>query len=262
MPATDARISTALPQHPKTKKLIRRLGEGAAWYFVRLLLFATQSKPDGDLSGMTDEDLEIAVDWRGEPGAFISALAEVGFLDGEEGERSIHDWHEHNPWAAGSTARSARARFAALVAKHGRERAVEIMPDYAAQISGEAPQQRDMLDDVPAPSPGKAKPKGESRAVAMPAGFEPNDTHRRLAAEFNIALAPEFAKFCDFHRAKGSKFKDWDAALRTWLRNAIDFKNRSPAGAGRAQRKPPESLQQTRSELEEWAQTQTGGRNV
>ena len=27
----DARISVGLPAHPKTKKLIRRLGEGGAW---------------------------------------------------------------------------------------------------------------------------------------------------------------------------------------------------------------------------------------
>lgn len=90
--ATDARISAGLPGHPKTKKLIRRLDAGAAWKLVCLFLWAADNRSDGDLSGMTDEDIELAIDWDGEEGAFVRVLAEVRFLDGEEGQRRIHDW--------------------------------------------------------------------------------------------------------------------------------------------------------------------------
>jgi len=110
----DARISVGLPAHPKTKKLIRRLGEDGAWRLVCLFLWVAQSRPDGDLSGMTGEDIELAADWQGEEGAFIKALIEVGFVDGEEGAYSVHDWEEHNPWAAGSNRRSEVARQNAL----------------------------------------------------------------------------------------------------------------------------------------------------
>ncbi len=130
----DARISVALPAHPKTKKLIRRLGEGGAWRLLCLFLWVAQSRPDGDLSGMTGEDIELAADWQGEEGAFIKALIEVGFVDGEEGAYSIHDWQEHNPWAAGADARSEKSKWLALCKHHGRAKAAEMMPAYAARL--------------------------------------------------------------------------------------------------------------------------------
>jgi hypothetical protein len=93
--ATDARISTGLPSHPKTKKLVRRLGGDAGWRLVCLFLWVAAHRSDGDLSGMTDEDIELAVDWDGDEGVFVKCLADVGFLDGAEGARTIHDWQEH-----------------------------------------------------------------------------------------------------------------------------------------------------------------------
>ena len=130
----DARISVGLPAHHKTKKLIRRLGEGGAWRLVCLFLWVAQSRQDGDLSGMTGEDIELAADWQGEEGAFIKALIEVGFVDGEEGAYSIHDWQEHNPWAAGAEARSEKSKWLALCKHHGRAKAAEMMPVYAARL--------------------------------------------------------------------------------------------------------------------------------
>ena len=130
----DARINAALPDHPKTKKLIRRLGQGAAWNLTRLFLWAAANRPDGRLSGMSDEDIEIAVDWLGEPGVFVVACADVRFLDGGEGNRSIHDWAEHNPWAAGSVKRSEKAKWAALCKQHGRPEAAQMMPEYAERL--------------------------------------------------------------------------------------------------------------------------------
>lgn len=133
--SADARLSAALPGHPKTKKLIRRCGEAGAWHLVCLILWARVNRPDGDLSGMTAEDIELAVDWRGDPDAFVSALDQVGFLDGQEGEYRLHDWAEHQPWSAGSEARSEKARWAGLCKQHGRAEAARLMPDYAARIS-------------------------------------------------------------------------------------------------------------------------------
>lgn len=132
--ATDARISTGLPSHPKTKKLMRRLGAAGALACVYLFLWAAANRSDGDLSGMSDEDIELAVDWTGDEGAFVQAMESVGFLDGAEGERVIHDWHEHNPWAAGSEARSEKSRWAALCRRHGRQQAARMMPEYAERL--------------------------------------------------------------------------------------------------------------------------------
>jgi hypothetical protein len=129
----DARISTTLPSHPKTKKLIRRIGMDGAWKLICFFLWARQAKPDGDLAGMSDEDLELAVDWHGEPGALISAMSDVGFLDGEEFGRSLHDWEDHNPFAAGQSARSDKARLAGLVRQYGAEKGREMFHAYQAR---------------------------------------------------------------------------------------------------------------------------------
>ena len=51
----DARIAVTLPGHPKTKKLIRRLGDGAAWKLICLFLWAASNRPNGDLSGLLGE---------------------------------------------------------------------------------------------------------------------------------------------------------------------------------------------------------------
>lgn len=111
--ADDARISTAFPRHPKTVKLQRRVGATGCWSLVCLFLWVADNRPDGDLSGMSNEDIEIAAGWSGDPNTFVGALVEVGFLDGQDDVRSIHDWVEHNPWAATRGLRIAKAKKAA-----------------------------------------------------------------------------------------------------------------------------------------------------
>lgn len=38
-----------------------------------------------------------------------------------------------------------------------------------------------------------------------------------------IDMVYETEKFLDHHRAKGSKFLDWEAAWRNWMRRAIEW---------------------------------------
>jgi hypothetical protein len=111
--ADDARISTALPQHPKTVKLQRRLGASGCWSLICLFLWVADNRPEGDLQGMTVEDIEIAAGWTGETEKFVSTLVEVRFLDGPDGGYQVHDWAEHNPWAATRPERTRSAKKAA-----------------------------------------------------------------------------------------------------------------------------------------------------
>lgn len=81
---SDARIAVGLPGHPKTKKLIRRIGTDGAWRLVCLFLWCAANRSDGDLAGMSDDDIELVVDWDGDPRAFIGALRDLGFVEGRE----------------------------------------------------------------------------------------------------------------------------------------------------------------------------------
>jgi len=53
--------------------------------------------------------------------------------------------------------------------------------------------------------------------------FKPNQTTLDTANEVGVDHKAELPKFADHHTAKGSKFKDWQAAFRTWLRNAAKY---------------------------------------
>jgi hypothetical protein len=72
-----------------------------------------ENRSDGSLDGMTGEDIEIAAGWDGEVGELTNALLEVRFLDGVEGSFQVHDWAEHNPWAASRGLRVQAAKAAA-----------------------------------------------------------------------------------------------------------------------------------------------------
>lgn len=111
---TDIRLSIGFWRHPKTVKLQRRLGLESVRSLQILWLWAAQSKPSGDLSGLDDEDISIAADWNGDVGVFASALSSIGFLDGESGGYSLHGWQENNGWASSEPTRSEKGRFSKM----------------------------------------------------------------------------------------------------------------------------------------------------
>ena len=71
-----------------------------------------------------------------------------------------------------------------------------------------------------------AQKREPSRATVLPDGFVPNEAAVAMAADLGVNLADEQAAFEDHHTANGSTFKDWQAAFRTWLRNAQRFARR------------------------------------
>jgi hypothetical protein len=81
--------------------------------------------------------------------------------------------------------------------------------------------------------PQKEKRKRTARAeTEVPESFAVTDEMK----EWAVANAPGFdldretGKFLDRHRARGSKFKDWTAAWRTWMRQAVEFRERDNNG--------------------------------
>lgn len=170
--ATDARISTALPSHHKTKKLTRRLGPAGPLGCIYLFLWVATHRSDGDLTGMTDEDIELAVDWTGEDGAFVHAMLDVGFLEGAAGERMVHDWAEHNPWAAGAGERSEKSRWAGLCKQHGRAEAAKRMPEYASRIGAGSQPPAETVPDAATGKPA-AVPESASGTQLAETGSAP-----------------------------------------------------------------------------------------
>lgn len=71
--------------------------------------------------------------------------------------------------------------------------------------------------------------KTRKRATPLPADWEPNPTHARIALERGIDLEAQAEKFRDYARAHGKAYRDWDAGFRNWLRSPyVQPENASP----------------------------------
>lgn len=112
MPATDIRISTSQPDHPKVRRLIHRCGYKGYWHLMQLYCTAAINRPSGRLP-QDPEEIEMMASWDEEPGAFCQALIDCKLLDKKPSAYQIHDWKSHNPWVATQEQRSAKARKAA-----------------------------------------------------------------------------------------------------------------------------------------------------
>lgn len=151
---TDIRLNVSWLSHPKRKKLQRRLGPQGCLAFLDLLLEVAQNKPNGEMSGWSVEDIAIAGQWTGNENEFIEALLEIKLIDSNNGTYSIHDWDQHNPYAAKAEWRKDRARKGAA-ARWGEFKTHENASSNASstnkQCTSPAPS--------PAPSPKERKDK-------------------------------------------------------------------------------------------------------
>jgi hypothetical protein len=83
----------------------------------------------------------------------------------------------------------------------------------------------------------KPRPKTVS-AFALPDDFKPGAACWQLATEQGVSVDEELPAFCDYHRAKRSRFVDWQAAFRTWIRNAAKFNRGAPKSGPRRRDAP------------------------
>ncbi|MBF6189512.1 hypothetical protein IU482_30330 [Nocardia farcinica] len=80
---------------------------------------------------------------------------------------------------------------------------------------------------VEASSLGATKPRRKAKPMTpLPDDWKPNDTHNRICQELGLSTEQarmELENFRDHARSRGSRYRDWDAAFRTWLRNTTKF---------------------------------------
>lgn len=87
-----------LPTHPKTLKLARTLkisrfeAVGVLWCLFSWGLVAAGK--NGELPGMTAEDISSAVGWT-KKSNLAGALLECGYLDFDGKDFAIHEWYDY-----------------------------------------------------------------------------------------------------------------------------------------------------------------------
>lgn len=161
------------------------------------------------------------------------ALVTAGLWHEVEGGYQFHEWDARQPSRekveAERHAAAERQRLARERAKSRRES----QRDTGVSHGPPDPTRPDPTQKSPdADASGSAASDTEppaKRATQRPPDFRPSDAHAALATQLGVSLAAEWPKFCDHHDAKGSTFKDWPAALRTWIRNAQQYRSRAPA---------------------------------
>ena len=77
-------------------------------------------------------------------------------------------------------------------------------------------------------------PKRKPPATACPETMTITDSMKAWAKDHTPAVDSFFQTeaFLDFHRSKGNVFKDWEAAWRTWMRNAQKWSQSGTTGRG------------------------------
>lgn len=114
----------------------------------------------------------------------------------------------------------------AKVSRAHAVRPVTEKPDTAKPDTANPGTKKELFKEIPT---GEEKPIGRSRATPTPSEFSVTPELARWAQANvpQIDVVIETENFLDHHRAKGSAFKDWPAAWRTWMRNSVRFAPRA-----------------------------------
>jgi polyhydroxyalkanoate synthesis regulator phasin len=87
-----------LGRHPKTKRLARELKISlptAVGHLFYLWWWVLDYAADGSLEKYSDEDIADAAEWTGDAKELVQALIKSGFIDEEDGRKSVHDFHDY-----------------------------------------------------------------------------------------------------------------------------------------------------------------------
>ncbi len=76
----------------------------------------------------------------------------------------------------------------------------------------------------------EAAAKPSRRRVRLPEDWAPSEKLQAYALERGVDPTSELEAFRDYHHAKGSVMAEWEAAWRTWVRNAQKFAARPARG--------------------------------
>lgn len=173
-------------------------------------LFDAHSE-DGFLDGYTPDVLDAHLRWPG----FAQSMVDVGWLiESAAGGLSLPRFDTHNGQSAKRRAQDADRK------REGRKVSA---PEADKKRTREEKRREEISitnvierDSTKAPKPAK-------RATQIPAEFYPNETGVSYAEQRRVSMAVELQSFRNFHQAKGSTFKDWQAAWRTWCDKAVEF---------------------------------------
>lgn len=221
-----------MPNDPKWRTIARVSKQPISLVqsvYIHLLVSASQNVTRGH-ADVTTEDLASHFDVTEQEIESVISAMQGRVLEGDR----ISGWERRQPKREdhGNPETSAKSAAERKSAQRERER------EKASQKQGVTTRHAESRNVTPdkdkeTDKEYKTDPPvvpQDKKAIQMPKGFSPNEKHQQLAGEMGADLNSEFLAFKDFHVSKGSVFKNWDAALNTWLRNARKFGQRQTNG--------------------------------
>lgn len=187
----DIRLSLEFFDHPKTKKLRKRLGIEGVMALLKLWAWTAGNRPGGILTGLDAEAVELAADWDGEEGAFVAELLALRLLDEDDSVFSIHDWEEHQAYASKSEERSSKARKAAEARWSKAQEMPEKSASNAHSMLGNATSiQEHAVSNAPETIVvGESTPTGQQcEEQAVDGHGVPSCPHKRIVALYHEFL--------------------------------------------------------------------------
>lgn len=157
-----------MPRHPKTLALAQALKisrREAVGLLIDLWTWGLNCADEiGHLRGITNEGIAMALDWSGRQAAkLVNALVDCGWIDGENGNYSLHDWADY-------TSRLSDKRKDAERKREARKRA----------------KQTDESPENPQNVPGQSADSPRKNAVNPRAGItKPNQTKPYITTSNN-----------------------------------------------------------------------------
>ena len=115
-----------MPRHPKTLALAQALKisrREAVGLLIDLWTWGLNCADEtGHLRGITNEGIAMALDWSGRQAAkLVNALVDCGWIDGENGNYSLHDWADYTSRLSDKRKDAERKREARKRAKQSDE---------------------------------------------------------------------------------------------------------------------------------------------
>ena len=236
----DIRLSLGFFDHPKTVRLRRTLGNDGVIALLNLWMFAAQYKPDGILTSMDGDDIEIAARWNGMQTALLTALLKHGLLDANEASKTytLHDWNDHQGFVVHSKERSEQAKRAAETRWNQHNHADSIADGMQTAMLVDA--RSNAPSPIPTPTPNPSPKKRSNKKRNPPPDELWIEDLKTSPAYAGIDIETELAKCLAWFKSMNPPLVVSRKRFLNWL-NKADRPLRAPTKTttSKTEAKPP-----------------------